>query len=167
MAVFELDDPSLSASAITGRRFRSARRGYEPAEVDAFLAAIADRIAELQQEVEQERGRAELFSRQVTGAQEGAYARVFRQLMDVMRAADDAAAEVRASAQREGQALLAQARAEAERIVAEARSVAASPPPAEEAPRGPDDPPPPEVWWGEAPRIPSSQSPSGQQNTDP
>jgi DivIVA domain-containing protein len=151
VAVFELQDPSLSAGAITGRRFRSARRGYEPEEVDAFLAAVADRFGELQREVEQERSRAELLGHQVSGAQEAAYGRVFRQLMDVMRAADGAAAGIRSAAEREAKALVAQARAEANRILAAARSRAASPPPQEEAPRGPDEPPPPEVWWSTAP----------------
>jgi DivIVA domain-containing protein len=150
VAVFELHDPSLSGAAITGRRFRSARRGYDPVEVDAFMAAIADRFDELQREVEQQRGRAELFGRQVAGAQEGAYARVFRQLIDVMRAADDAAAEIKAGAGRDANALLAEAQAEADRIVAAARSRSVAPKKAieeGEAPRGPDDPPPPEVWW--------------------
>jgi cell division initiation protein len=150
VAVFELHDPSLSGAAITERRFRSAWRGYDPAEVDAFLAAVADRLDELQREVEQQRGRAELFGRQVAGAQEGAYARVFRQLMDVMRAADDTAAEIKADAERDANALRAQAQAEADRIVAAARSKSkATKAAAEEgdAPRGPDDPPPPEVWW--------------------
>jgi DivIVA domain-containing protein len=150
VAVFELHDPSLSAAAITGRRFRSARRGYDPAEVDAFLAAIADRLDGLQREVDQQRSKAELLGRQVAGAQEGAYARVFRQLMDVMRAADDAAAEVKAGAERDANALLEEARAEADRIVAAAPSRLRAPKSVAgevDAPRGPDDPPPPEVWW--------------------
>jgi DivIVA domain-containing protein len=158
VAVFELHDPSMSASAITGRRFRSARRGYDPAEVDTFLAAIADRFGELQREVEQQRSRAELFGRQVAGAQEGAYARVFRQLMDVMRAADDAAAEIKAGAQREAKALVARAQAEAERILAAARSPSVTTQPHEESPRGPDDPPPPEVWWSTSAAEPSGDS---------
>jgi DivIVA domain-containing protein len=152
VAVFELQDPSLSAGAITGRRFRSARRGYEPEEVDAFLAAVADRVGELQREVEQERSRAELLGHQVSGAQEAAYGRVFRQLMDVMRAADAAAVGIRSAAEREAKALVVQARAEADRILAAARSRAASPAATlEESPRGPDEPPPPEVWWSTAP----------------
>jgi DivIVA domain-containing protein len=153
VAVFELHDPSLSAAAITGRRFRSARRGYDPAEVDAFLASVADRLDELQREVEQQRGRAELLGRQVAGAQEGAYARVFRQLMDVMRAADDAAAGIKAGAQRDANALRAQAQADADRIVGAARSrsvirkrVAEE----GEALRNPDDPLPPEMWWSKS-----------------
>lgn len=159
MAVFELHDPSLSASAITGRRFRSAKRGYEPAEVDAFLAAIAARFGELQSEVEQQRSRAELVGRQVAGAQEAAYARVFRQLMEVMRAADDAAAQIKAGAEREAKALLARAQAEADRIVAGARSRSVTTQPQEESPRGPDDPPPPEVWWATQPAAePSADS---------
>jgi DivIVA domain-containing protein len=150
VAVFELHDPSVSAGAITGRRFRSARRGYDPVEVDAFLAAIADRFVELQQEVEQQRSRAELFGRQVAGAQEGAYARVFRRLMDVMRAADDAAAQIRAQAERDARDLVVRAQAEADRIVAGAWARAAAPGAAAEKegpPRDPDDPPPPEEWW--------------------
>jgi cell division septum initiation protein DivIVA len=94
---------------------------------------VAERLAQLETEVREQRTRSELMERRSTSAQEAAYARIFRHLTDVVRAADEAAVSIRIEAEaearrmtgtaREEAALIrAQAKAEAARIVATARA---------------------------------------------
>jgi cell division septum initiation protein DivIVA len=118
---------------------------------------VADRFAELEQQVEEERSRAELLGHQVAGAQEAAYGRVFRQLMDVMRAADAAAAGIRSTAEREAKAIVEDARTEAGRIIGAARSRSVAPPGPPVRPDRKDESPPMEVWWG-TPAVPEPEA---------
>jgi DivIVA domain-containing protein len=112
---------SLTGVGVGTRRFATARRGYDTEEVDEFLIRVADRIRELEGEVHRQQATLDLLQRKVASAQEAAYARVFRQLMEVMRTAEREAARIRADAQREAAAVLTKAREQA--------TLAASPPP--------------------------------------
>ena len=128
------DDPSpITPTDVAGRRFPLARRGYDPTQVGLYLEVVAERLAQLETEVREQRTRSELMERRSTSAQEAAYARIFRHLTDVVRAADEAAVSIRIEAEaearrmtgtaREEAALIrAQAKAEAARIVATARA---------------------------------------------
>jgi DivIVA domain-containing protein len=144
VATSELEAQPIQPSAIVGRRFRLARKGYDPAEVDQFLRQLSEVVARLQGEVEWQRARGEHLERRTTAAQEAAYARLSRDFMDVVRRADEAASRVRTDAEaqaraeigaahkkaarllsaavEQAEAMLTQARAEAERIMRRARS---------------------------------------------
>lgn len=122
MATPDLDAPRLSSSDVAGKRFRSVRRGYDPEEVHEFLRVVAERIAQLQGEIEWQRARGEHLERRRAAAQEAAYVRLSREFLEVVRKADEAAGRVRLQAEVGAQAELAAARAEAERILARARA---------------------------------------------
>jgi DivIVA domain-containing protein len=103
------------------RRFSPAKRGgYEPAEVDRFVQRVSDYVGRLEAEVTRQRARAELLERRAVTASEAAYARVFRNLVDVMRSAEDAAAKVRAEANNEADAIVTGARQEAAGVLSAA-----------------------------------------------
>jgi DivIVA domain-containing protein len=136
MAVSDVQEPEVVPDDQAGQRFAQARKGYSPEAVDAFLDRVGERVHRLEGELERQRARAELLERKIASAQEAAYARVFRHLMEVMRSAEDAASRIRRAAEDEGRSLveLAQrearrvresARAEADRILVHARDQAA------------------------------------------
>jgi DivIVA domain-containing protein len=104
--------------------FSIGRRGYDPEEVHAHLRRVADQVGRLQSDLDRRRAREELLERKIASAQEAAYARVFRHLMEVMRAAEEAGSRIRGAAEDEAQAILAAAREEAARIAAAARGEA-------------------------------------------
>lgn len=120
MALFELETPTGVAAVLT-YDFSIGRRGYDPEEVHAHLRRVADEMGRLQGEVDRRRAREELLQRKIASAQEAAYARVFRRLMDVMRAAEETGGRIRGAAEDEARAIVAAAREEADRIVGVAR----------------------------------------------
>ena len=113
MSISTAETQSLTGIAVGTRRFSSARRGYDTEEVDEFLARVADRVRELEGEAQRQRATLDLLQRKVTSAQEAAYARVFRQLMEVMRTAEREAARIKVDAEKEAKAILTRAREEA------------------------------------------------------
>jgi DivIVA domain-containing protein len=115
----------ITPANVAGRRFPLSRRGYDPAQVGQFLELVAERLAQLETEVREQLTRTELLERRSTSAQEAAYARIFRHLTDVVRAADEAAVSIRIEAEAEARRVAAKAREEAVRIRAQAKAEAA------------------------------------------
>ncbi len=97
--------PELHPSDVADRRFSIVRRGYDPDEVQRFLGRVAERLRLLEVELQQQGVRAELLERRSASAVEAAYTRISRHLTDVLRAADVAAASIRAEAEREVRAV--------------------------------------------------------------
>lgn len=98
--------PELHPSDVADRRFSIVRRGYDPDEVQRFLGRVAERLRLLEVELQQQGVRAELLERRSASAAEAAYTRISRHLTDVLRAADLAAASIRAEAEREVRAAM-------------------------------------------------------------
>ncbi|HJP66114.1 MAG TPA: DivIVA domain-containing protein [Actinomycetota bacterium] len=113
MSLTEMESQRLSAVAIATRRFSSARHGYETDEVHAFLEAVAEHVRELESEIRRQHARMALLERRAAAATDAAYARVLRQLMGVVRAADQAGQEIRTSAEAEARAIIEAARGQA------------------------------------------------------
>jgi DivIVA domain-containing protein len=97
----------LHPSDVADRRFSIVRRGYDPDEVQRFLGRVAERLRLLEVELRQQGVRAELLERRSASAAEAAYTRISRHLTEVLRAADLAAASIRAEAEREARAVKA------------------------------------------------------------
>ena len=114
-------EPRLDPAAIAMQRFALSKRGFDTEEVQRFLAEVAEHVGRLEAELQQLAAHAELLEQRNAGAQEAAYAKVFRNLVGVMRGAEEAAARVRADAEAEAKAVVTAAREEAVRIVAKAR----------------------------------------------
>lgn len=123
----------LTPSQVSGATFRSSRKGYDPDEVDAFLARVASALESAQQQATAMEARARAA---VARLQEATAA---QQIGDTRAAApppggpdeprvgpDDAETISRTLvlAQRTADTTIAEARAEAERIAAEARTEA-------------------------------------------
>jgi cell division initiation protein len=124
MAAHQGDTSPLRPSDIAGMRFTVGRRGYDPDEVTAFLAMVAERLSRLQAEVEWHRGRTEHLERRMASVQEGAYARVARDFAEAIRLADEATTRVRTDAEAEARNAISSAQTEAERILASVRTEA-------------------------------------------
>ena len=124
MATTEAVSPRSGARDVATQRFAIIRRGYDPEAVDRFLASAGEQMARLRGQVEWLRARSENFERRSASANEAAYARVARQLVNLVRKADQAAQQVRTGAKEEAGRLVGSARAEADRILAEARKEA-------------------------------------------
>src|SRR5438045_7660735 len=116
MAMSDVQEPVAPSADVPGQRFNQSRKGYSPEAVDAFVQRVGERIKRLEGELERQQARAELLERKIASAQEAAYARVFRHLMEVMRSAEDAASRIRRTAEDEGRALVALANQEARRV---------------------------------------------------
>lgn len=99
--------PELHPGDIADRRFSFVRRGYDPDEVHRFLGRVAERVRGLELDLQQQGVRAELLERRSASAAEAAYTRISRHLTEVLRAADLAAASIRAEAEREASAVKA------------------------------------------------------------
>lgn len=122
----------LTPSQITTATFRTVRKGYDPDEVDAFLARVASVLEAAQQQATamEARARAAVARLQeATAAQQGVApepAAPAPTAPDVRVAPNEAETISRTLllAQRTADTTIAEARAEAERIAAEARSEA-------------------------------------------
>jgi DivIVA domain-containing protein len=112
------------AAEIAVRRFALARRGYDPEEVRRYLTYVAGEIERLQLELRRQQARGDLLERRSAAAAETAYAHVTGHMVEVVRAADEAAARLLSGARTEAQAQLTRARDEAARIVESARAEA-------------------------------------------
>lgn len=99
--------------------FSRGLRGYEPQAVDGFLDLVAERMEELVRENHGLRERAAQLSEAVAAHRDREQA-----LNDALVTAQQMREEMRTQAAREAELALQQARAEGERIVAEAREQA-------------------------------------------
>ncbi len=122
MATADPDLPPMHAADIAEHSFTMARKGYTPSEVHEFLGLVAERVAQLEGEVDWERARVEHQQRKSAAAQESAYARVARDFMDVVKVADEATQRVLAEAEAEAMKTIAAAHDEADQIVAGAKA---------------------------------------------
>jgi DivIVA domain-containing protein len=115
----ETESQRLTPVSIATRRFATAKHGYDTEEVHAFLEAISEHVRDLETHVRRQQARMGLLERRVAAAREAAYARVFRQMMEVVRAAEHVAEGVRAGAEAEARAILDTARGQAGPIEAD------------------------------------------------
>jgi DivIVA domain-containing protein len=120
VATTELDIAALRPGDIAGQRFTIGKRGYEPEEVHQFLHSVADHLERLQGEIDWARARIEHLEQRSLAAEEGAYERLSREFMDVVRRADEAASHVRGRAEEEARLALNGAHEEANRVIASA-----------------------------------------------
>jgi DivIVA domain-containing protein len=118
MAIEELEAVAFRPGDIAGHRFAMEQRGYEPEEVHRFLHLIAEYVGRLQGQVEWQRTRVEYLEQRGVSAQDSAYERLSREFMEVVRRADEAAAEVRMKAEGEARAVLDKAGEKAGQMIA-------------------------------------------------
>jgi DivIVA domain-containing protein len=124
MASPESERVSLRPADIAGHRFATTRRGYDPEEVDGLLRAVAEHLSRLQGEIEWQQARVEHLERRAASTQDDAYARLSRDFMKAVRAADEATARVRQEAEAEARRSVVEAKQEAEAFLAKAREKA-------------------------------------------
>src|SRR4051794_5800940 len=130
----------LTAKTLPEDTFGANRRGYDPAEVDEFIAAVAEGVEELQERLRRATERAARAEQQLATANAGAMqadsgpsaGEISKVWERAAQAADSAVEEARHEAQRllddarqRAEAQLADARAEAESAVGSARDEAA------------------------------------------
>jgi DivIVA domain-containing protein len=120
VAIRELDTAALRPMDVAGQQFAIGKRGYEPEEVHQFLRSVADNLERLQGEIDWQRARIEHLEQRSLTAQEGAYERLSREFMEVVRRADEAASHVRARAEDEARLAVTGAHEEANRMIASA-----------------------------------------------
>jgi DivIVA domain-containing protein len=120
VATRELDTAALRPGDIAGQRFTIAKRGYEPQEVHQFLQSVADHFERLHGEIDWARARIEHLEQRSLVEHEGAYERLSREFMEVVRRADEAASHVRARAEDEARLAVTGAHEEANRMIASA-----------------------------------------------
>lgn len=99
----------LDRGKIERTDFASARRGYEPAEVDAHLREVADAVEDLRSQLESKAERSSSLS--------GAATERLRLILD---AAEASAAEIRSDAEDEARETVSEARREASAVTEEA-----------------------------------------------
>ena len=68
MATADPDLPPMHAADIAEHSFTMARKGYTPSEVHEFLGLVAERVAQLEGEVDWERARVEHQQRKSAAA---------------------------------------------------------------------------------------------------
>jgi DivIVA domain-containing protein len=124
MATTEPEPPPLTAADIANRTFARRRKGVNPDEVQAYLRSLAEHVARVQSQVEWHKARTDFLERQTAGAKDAAYARLAKDFHEVVRAADQASARVRAEADAEAKRTIAAAHDEADEIVAAAKAEA-------------------------------------------
>jgi len=106
----------LSPLDISKQDFAHSLRGYNPAEVRAFLEKVADELAELDAE------RARLFQQSIKfETQLESYKQMEKALRDGLLAAQKALEGAQESTKRERELMLREAQAEAEQIIYEAK----------------------------------------------
>ena len=91
--------------------------GYDPQEVDTFLELVADRLEDLVRQAMLDRERLSALEKQVS-SQSGRE----RAVQEALVTAQELRADIKGSAQREAELILAEAQAEARRQLAEAET---------------------------------------------
>jgi DivIVA domain-containing protein len=125
MAATRLDHPILmSAEQIRRREFVTARRGYDPDQVRAFLEELADQMDVMASMIRESRMEADAAAR--AGAQPPAdpYERLAERVASVIRAADEAAERLRIEGSREAERMMLEARSDADQIRTDAQAKA-------------------------------------------
>jgi cell division initiation protein len=103
---------TITALDITQRQFRRALRGYDPDEVQGFLSEVASAVEALARETQQLRDQLAHKDEQIEG-HAGRERMIHETLLTAQRACED----IRESARREADAMIADAELQAERIV--------------------------------------------------
>ena len=126
--------PPPSAEQIRRREFATVRRGYDPEQVRAYLASVADQIELLEQELNQVRlelssaaSRGELTTDQATASApappaEDPYEALSKRFAGLIETADQEAEKMLTNAKAEAKRALDQARSEADRIRVDAQA---------------------------------------------
>jgi DivIVA domain-containing protein len=120
--VLRLPTAGFAAAGIV-REFPQARRGYDQEEVTAHLRRVADRVIELQSrmaDLEATLRERESVEPQLAAARDEAYQETAERIADMVRVFDEHIGRMRADAESEIEHGLAEAREDADRIVAEA-----------------------------------------------
>ncbi|MDP9295834.1 MAG: DivIVA domain-containing protein [Actinomycetota bacterium] len=118
-----LDLPLLpSAEQIRRRVFARVRRGFDPDQVHDYLLQIADQIETLEEEVREARLVSEQAPSQPAPVQRDPIGEMADRIADIVRTAERHAQERRAEIEEESRTILAEARAEADRIRLDAQS---------------------------------------------
>lgn len=114
-----MKDESFHLTPVDIRRydFGSALRGYDRARVDMFREQVASEVERLVKQCQTLEGKAQGFHEQLRAFRERDKA-----LNEALISAQQLRAEVREQSEREGQLVLREARAEAERIVGAAQN---------------------------------------------
>jgi cell division initiation protein len=105
----------ITPQDIHAQEFRRSLRGYDMDEVDAFLAQVADELETRVQENLQLKDRIKVFEERVAE-----YQRLDERLKETLVTAQEMKEEIAKASQHRVEAAAAQARAEAQRIVADA-----------------------------------------------
>src|SRR5579875_615609 len=121
-------EESLSADLIAQRGFTTAFRGFDPAEVKAFLAQVAAEVRLLRQQhadLQAALANAEDRAAHPRLDEETLTAAVGEETAAILRAARSAAADIRAKAEEAAAQLLAKGREDADALRADAETVLA------------------------------------------
>ena len=123
MSATNLDLPVLiSADQIRRREFVTIRRGYDPAQVRAYLEQVADQMEVLRSMVREARSEAQSAVRAAAEPKIDPYEQLAARVTNVIREADAVAERIRAEAQSDAEQLTSQARVEADRIRTDAQA---------------------------------------------
>ncbi len=126
-SVLRLPTAGFAATGIV-REFPQARRGYDQEEVATHLRRVADHVTELQSRIadlEATLRERESVEPQLEAARDEAYQETANRIADMVRVFDEHIGRMRADAESEIERRLSEARANAERIVAEAEKTRA------------------------------------------
>ena len=126
----DIDVPFLpSAAQIRRREFASVRRGYDPDQVRDYLAQIAEQVETLEQELRDSKlrpddGRATEGQKRATAPtpSEDPYERLSKRLTTLLATADKEAEGIVADARVDAARMLNEARSEADRIQVDAQA---------------------------------------------
>lgn len=122
-------EPPLDATGIARRQFSTSRKGFDPAEVRAFLHDVSDMVGRLQRGEAHERDRAERAEQRAKLAEQLDEHRLVELLGEetarVLEAAREAAVDIRTHAEESAARLVREAQAEA-RSISEQADVAAA-----------------------------------------
>ena len=123
-------EPPHDATGIARRQFSTVRKGYDPAEVRAYLHGLADLVGRLQREEAQEHERAERAENRALLAEQLDEHRLVELLGEetarVLDTARKAAGEIRTKAEQSAARMVREAQAEARTIIEQADGDAAA-----------------------------------------
>ncbi len=106
----------ITPNDIKGREFARAMRGFDPAEVNAFLEQVADEYAELIKERNEWQRQVKELEKELRG-----YRELDRKIRDSLVNAHDSAGTIREEAQKEAELIRREAEVKAEETVTTAR----------------------------------------------
>jgi cell division initiation protein len=125
----EIDLPFLpSAAQIRRREFASVRRGYDPDQVRDYLAQVAEQVENLEQELNESKlqpsdaPKSQRQARPSGAASEDPYERLSKRLTTLLATADKEAEGIVAEARVDSARMVNEARSEADRIRVDAQA---------------------------------------------